>query len=419
MMKAARSLLERYSHISWALTDQAMVSGVNFLTGILLARFLGIREFGVYSLAWLSVLFVSSLQFAVIVSPMMSIGPKQTETEIAPYYGAVLAQQVIFSSFSFVLLYAGALASEAFGWHVAHLALPLALAALAFQMQDFLRRYFFTCNRAPAAFVCDAISYGGRLCMLIIISQMAILDSARALWIVAGTSALAALIAAFGFERPVYRLATFASVAKRHWQSSKWLTASTLLQWTSGNLFILATGAFLGVTAVGALKAAQNVIAVTHILFQGIENVLPVRSGAHYRRGGAQALVAYLRKVAWSGGVATAGIAALAWMFAEFWLQLLYGEEFRPFANLLRWYAVVYVVMFICLPLRIGLRTIEYTQPIFVGYLVTTLTTLVSIYPLIQYFGLSGVMTGMLGLQIIMLATLFTTWRKRILAREM
>ena len=37
MMQRAARLLARYSHITWALADQAMVSGINFLTGILLA----------------------------------------------------------------------------------------------------------------------------------------------------------------------------------------------------------------------------------------------------------------------------------------------------------------------------------------------------------------------------------------------
>ena len=36
--KSAARLLVRYSHLNWALTDQTMVSGVNFLTAILLTR---------------------------------------------------------------------------------------------------------------------------------------------------------------------------------------------------------------------------------------------------------------------------------------------------------------------------------------------------------------------------------------------
>ncbi len=41
MLELAARLLVRYSHLNWALADQTMVSGVNFLTGILLARYLG------------------------------------------------------------------------------------------------------------------------------------------------------------------------------------------------------------------------------------------------------------------------------------------------------------------------------------------------------------------------------------------
>ncbi len=122
-----------------------MVSGVNFLTGILLARYLGLKEFGVFTLVWMAVLFVNSLQFAVISAPMMSIGSKQTVDEAPAYYGAVFSQQAAFAGLSFVVLYVGMKASGIFfpQWRVEHLALPLASVAFAFQMQDFMRRYFF------------------------------------------------------------------------------------------------------------------------------------------------------------------------------------------------------------------------------------------------------------------------------------
>ena len=57
--------------------DQAIVSGSNFILGILLARNLGIEGYGYYSLIWLVVLFFSSMQLASLISPMMSLGPKK------------------------------------------------------------------------------------------------------------------------------------------------------------------------------------------------------------------------------------------------------------------------------------------------------------------------------------------------------
>src|SRR3989339_1774999 len=71
------AFISRYRHMNWALADQAMVSGVNFLTGILLARYLGLEEYGRFTLAWMAVLLCNSFQQAGIIAPMMSIGPKQ------------------------------------------------------------------------------------------------------------------------------------------------------------------------------------------------------------------------------------------------------------------------------------------------------------------------------------------------------
>jgi len=140
-----------------------MVSGVNFLTGILFARFLGLEEYGRFTLAWMAVLFFNSFQQAGIIAPMMSIGPKQPQEKEAAYYGAVFIQQTIWSVACFFVLWAGVWLSGYIKpeWHVQDLALPLAAALLAWQLQDFLRRYFFVRGQGGLAFINDAVSYLG------------------------------------------------------------------------------------------------------------------------------------------------------------------------------------------------------------------------------------------------------------------
>ena len=85
--------------------DQAIVSGSNFLTGILVARFLGIESFGVYTLLWAVVIFVLSIQMSVISQPMMTIAPKQPVEYESKYYGAVITNQLVFSFISSFLLW--------------------------------------------------------------------------------------------------------------------------------------------------------------------------------------------------------------------------------------------------------------------------------------------------------------------------
>ena len=69
--------MSRHHDVNWALIDQAVVSGGNFITTLFIARGLGIDEFGRFTLAWMVVLFTASLHAASIAAPMMAIGPKQ------------------------------------------------------------------------------------------------------------------------------------------------------------------------------------------------------------------------------------------------------------------------------------------------------------------------------------------------------
>ena len=298
------NIIRRYSHINWALADQAIVSGVNFITGLLIARFLGIEEFGVFTLVWMAVLFVSSIQMAMISAPMMTIGPKQNDDERPSYYGAVVMQQVIFSTLTSLLLWIGVAYSDLVNpqWNVAHLAMPLAMALFFFQNQDFLRRLFFTEKQPLLAFISDVVSYLGRIMVLVLLFLYATLTTANVLWIIAISSALALMV---GFTK--IKMLTFDSnqlvpVFKHHWVLSKWMTASAVMQWTSAQYFILAAGSLLGPVAVGALKAAQNIIGISNILFQGLENIVPANASRNFKVNGVKGLKLYLAKVSLFGG---------------------------------------------------------------------------------------------------------------------
>ncbi len=96
-----------------------------------------------------------------------------------------------------------------------------------------------------------------------------------------------------------------------------------------------------------------------------------------------------------------------------FWLELFFGSEYSQYGYILRWFAVAYVVAFLGLPLRAGLRALEHTRPIFSAYQWTTLFTLISAYPIIKFLGLSGAAVGFLLAQGILVAGLMFGLRKQ------
>ena len=404
-----KKMIIQHRRLNVTLLDQAMVSGVNFLTGILIARFLGIKAFGVFTLVWMAVLFVNSIQMAMISAPMMTVGPKQSDAERPSYYGAVVIHQLIFSFLSCGFLWVGVMISDQIypEWHIVQLALPLSAALFFFQNQDFLRRVFFTECRANTALANDAVSYLGRIGLLLLLFSTANTTTADVLWVVAVTSALAVAVGLSTLENLSFSRRHLWPVFKRHWILSKWMTASAVLQWTSGNYFILVAGSLLGPAAVGALKAAQNIIGITHILFQGLDNIVPATASRHFSEEGVKGLKRYLIKVALWGGGATLVIAFAVSLFPDDLLRLVYGEQYDGYGYILRWYALCYVLMFFSLPLRAGLRVLEASKPIFITYVLMTVFSILFSWKIVERWGMEGAMFGILTIQMIMLSSLF------------
>jgi len=407
-------LAKKNRRLSWTLVDQAMVSGVNFLVAIVIARFLGIKEFGVFTLLWMSVLFIQSIQMAMISSPMMSIGPKQDNNERASYYGAVITHQIIFSITSSVFLYIAIILSNYYfpQWSIVDYAFLLSLTVFLSQNQDFIRRLFFIEGRVLAAFLNDVISYGGRLVVLFVLFLKAEPSLHSVFWVMSITLSISVISGFLMLYKPSFDYQYNLKILQRHWKMSKWLAGSALMQWTSGNYFIVVAGALFGPISVGVLRAASNIIGISNILFLGLENIVPQSASRHLIVSGVAGLKSYLMKVFIFGGVAILALAIFLSAFSEQILTLLYGKEYADYGYILIWYSMISIISYSIIPLSIGLRTLENTKPLFISYFITTIFSILTASILVATFELNGVMTGMLINNLIMLLIAYVCFTK-------
>src|SRR5262249_44909365 len=179
-----------------ALSDQAIVSGSNFLTSMVLARGLTLAEFGRYSLLWMAILFGSNIQMSLIIAPMMSIGPVQRRLSDKSYIGSILTFQFAFTIGLTILLALLIAVLRFTGDSVdSSWVIPILVANLGFQLQDFARRTFFYQKRLLAAVTNDCISYLGQLCAIGISLKLHTLSVKNVLWINALTSLAAIAVA--------------------------------------------------------------------------------------------------------------------------------------------------------------------------------------------------------------------------------
>lgn len=384
-----------------ALIDQALVSGTNFVTTVALARALGMKGFGVFALAWTAIILVNNLQVAFVVSPMMSVGPKQEAHERPTYYGAVLAQEIVFAlCVSFVVWVTVSLLNTYFSqWNIRDLGLPLTFATLAYLLQDFIRRYFFSTRQAKMALICDSISYLTQLPIILFMARRSHLSPGAALWVIGATSIGGFLVSFMWFEPVRLESQSLRQVTVRHWRVSRWLAPSAFMQWGSGNLFGLVAPVYYGAAAAGVLRAAQNIVAVTHIWYLGLDNVVPAEAARQMHTGGVQACTRYIRQIVWRWGAITAAFLFLVVARPSLWLRLVYGTAYAGFGHILQLYAALYLMIFLGGPLRAGLQALEYAAPIFWSYLAMTLFSIAFAGPFAKSLGLVGAMLGMIATQ--------------------
>ena len=400
-----RSRVPRAGGAALALADQALVSGTNFLTTVLLVRELGLDTFGVFSLIWLLVVLAVGLEQALVSQPLLTIAPKTADGSRAPYLGAVLVLQGAYTLLS--ALAAGAVYAAVLARRddpvLAGTFLPVVGAVVAKQAHAFVRALHFAHGERRAALGNDLVAYADQLVLLGLLAAAGKLGLAAALGTVGACSGLAALL---GLARHRHRRTTraaLADAARRHWRTARWLAAMQIAQLFASNSFLLAAGALLGVGAVGVIKAAHSVVGVLNLLFLAVENVVPVSAARLFFAQGRDAALRYLAWIGSRGAAVTAAVAGALVLFPRAVLEPLYGAPASDELVLaLRALAALTACGFAISVLQIAFRTLERTRPVFLAYGVNTGVAVLAAPPVVERFGFAGAVVGMAAQQALM-----------------
>ncbi len=386
--------------------------------GVLLARWLGMEAFGQYSLLWMGLLFLLSLHQAYFTQPLMVLLAGKEGTERSQYLQSLFGLQVLALALLPILaasIYAlFNLMSIEYDWLIY---LPITSLLTAFYLfQDFLKKYCFATKQPKLPLILDILVF------LLILSSVALLNNYNSLNLL---NALICIAIAYGISCGIgikimdktiiksSKIPHLVHTAKEHYHYSFWLLGTSLVQWFSGNYFLVAAAGTLGAVAVGALRMAQNMVGLCHVLFLAMENIVPAEAARQFFTGGEKAMFAYLRRVGLLGGIPV-GLLLGGLMLAAPWLiGWLYGAEYQAFAYLVGAYAVVYALGYIATLQRFALRSMQFTSPIFIAYAMSAIASVLVAHPVVKHWGIGGVVAGLIGAQMLMLLVYgFFIWKK-------
>ncbi|MBI4639269.1 MAG: hypothetical protein HY731_01165 [Candidatus Tectomicrobia bacterium] len=248
----------------FAVLDQGLFAGANFLVNILLARWLEPTQYGAFVVAYSVFILLADFHTAVLTEPMLVFGAGKYGDHFPKYLGLLIYGHWGVTSVIALLLGVVALIFWQFGSEI----LAQALAGLAFASPFILllwlvRRGFYV------RFQPHWSATGGVLYMVLILAGM--YGFYRGNWL-SPASALAmiglvSLVVGLGLAvllRPQLRFAgsnpTPGMVLADHWRYGRWSTATTASRWVSGNISYMLLPAWVGLKGSAGLRAVMNLI---------------------------------------------------------------------------------------------------------------------------------------------------------------
>lgn len=407
-MKRLVNLIKRQQHMYWTLADQAIVSGSNFVTGILLARFLGPESFGMFVLLQSVVFYFNSFQSALIFQPMMSAAPQMEEVQRENYLHGVFALQITLCIVLTLLL--AILASSVFlfdfqiqlGVNI-NVVMAVTAALLAFQLQDWQRRYYFVKEKPSSALLIDTISYGSQLILLGICYFNNVLNVTTAFWMVASASFTAFAI---GFSRhslvPVFSHAK--TILKQGWRTGRDYLVAWQFQWLGTQGVLMFSAGAIGAETVGGIRAAQNIVGPINIIFLAMENVVPVVAAKRFSQKGISGLLSYLGRVTAFGSALLIPVLVILAAFSSQIIEFLYGNSYVIYTTLVMWQVMTIFLQFYLRQAFFFLRTVTATGVIIRSGAIMSITSiLIALFTVEKYHEtavmialMSGTATGLI-----------------------
>jgi O-antigen/teichoic acid export membrane protein len=251
--------------IRWGLADQALSSLTNFVLGIVVARTVGLTEFGAFGLAFTGYLMVTGVSRAVTGQPMLirysgvATSVWRRGTAAATGTATVIGLASAIGALAIAIAGDGAL-------RAAFLALALVLPGLI--VQDAWRFAFFADGRGRDAFLNDLVWAIVQITAYVIAIA---LGRGTVFWAVIAWGGAATLAAFIGIAQarvlPRPMAARSWSIEHRDLLPSYIGEVSAYI--LSGQLVLYAIGLVAGLAVVGALRAAGLLLGPLNVVVQG------------------------------------------------------------------------------------------------------------------------------------------------------
>ncbi len=386
----------------FAILDQGLISGSNFLIGILLARWLIPAQYGAFSVAFSVFLLLSYVYQSVLSEPQAVFSGSAYRLCLRGYLKALLSIQLVVTVFGLVFL--GGAAAVVY-WMGKGDGLPGALAGVAIASPCILffwllRRSYYM-NLAPARAAMGAFLYfvlvtGG----LFVAYRKSLVSpfSAYLLMAIGGLGTGLFLLSQIKKALPAdtCEAPTAAQAWHKHWVYGRWALAVSVVTWIPYYMYYPLVVAFSGMAKAGQLRALMNLSLPMEQSYTALSILFLPYAARVCREKGVASSGPLVRRITVLFVVGAVAYWALLIPFKGIVFHILYGGKYMEVAPLIPYVALGTTLWSAAFGPAIMLRAIESPDSIFYARLVASVLSLVIGVPLTWAYGLSGVVASII-----------------------
>jgi O-antigen/teichoic acid export membrane protein len=395
----------------WALGDQAIVSLGNCATSVVLARSLSVGQFGLFAILLEVMLFLNSLQAAVVIYPLSVKGSKLDRDGLRRLAGGCL----LLTAFAALPL-AGALLGASRALPSANLTMGIlaGCALIMWQAQETLRRAMMAHGDFKGILPGDFISYAGQAFGMLGLAAFGALTINRAFAVMGLTSLLAMAVQAFQIGIRLPRFKEMPHIANDFWNMGRWVLIGSLtaiittlsLSWTMAY--------FHGVDGVGQFQAMASILKLSNPLMLCLSGLIVPAAARALREGGLKMAEQVAFKYATCAAVLVAPYYAGLIILPGIALRIFYGShsDLALLTNELRVFVLSYSALFVAQVVGCFLNGIEQSKRAFAAQAAQTAATILVALPLTALYGLPGLLVGWLSSNVVLAASYICILRR-------
>ena len=421
-MNTVRKLLSRETARKGTVTlaDQAVPSGTNFFTSIIIGRTLAKEEFGLYLLGLVIVEFVLGLQTSLISAPYTVYSPRLNGRKHAIYAGSTLIHQFGLSALAtFALSVTGFVLSSGVGpQSLAPVVWTLVFVITFMILRDYARRVCFASLRMRTALVLDSCIAVVQICGLLLLSHLGLLSVSYAYGVVGlacGLVTVSWLI--YTHKQFILKLKESFSDLAMNWSFGKWLFAAGVAYTASGQIYPWILSCYHGIAATGELSACMGVLFIANPFLIGMGNFFGPKAAHAFTNGGAEKLLQIVIKGTIVIAVIMGLFSLIMLFFGDWFVVIIYGNKYQGVGLVVGLLALGQLAPALVLPVNSGLLALERPDVRFKSYLLALTVTLVLGLWLVKVFSLTGVACAILVGNLSASIFQFVVFKKQIKTR--